>query len=136
MTTILIVDDEIVIKLILETTLRRQNYTVVTADNGAAALSFLAKNHVDLVVTDILMPEMDGFAFLQKLRAERGSGDLPVIVLTGAQAARWETQAEQLGVDAILTKPIGSAELLRAIEEALSSSASTESHQGRQPQLG
>ena len=81
--------------------------TVVTANNGAAALSSLAENPVDLDITDIMMPEMDGFTFLHQLSAERSSGDLPIIVLTTAGAPRLHTQARRLGADTILTKTNG-----------------------------
>ena len=135
MATILIVDDEVVIKLILETLLRRENHTVVTADNGALALSFLAQNSVDLVITDIIMPEMDGLTFLEKLRVERGCEDLPVILLTAVGDTRWRTQAMQIGVDTILTKPIGSKELLQAIEELLKLSAQVDKN-GRNERSG
>lgn len=119
MARILVIDDEIVLKIMLKKILSMANHKITTADNGVSALAFLAENRVDLVIADILMPEMDGLTFLKNLRADDNSKDLPVIVLTGVGATRLRDQARQIGVDAILSKPIGSQELLQVIEKSL-----------------
>jgi CheY-like chemotaxis protein len=136
MATILVVDDEIVLKIMLGKILSLDNHEIVTADNGVSALAFLAENRVDLVITDIMMPEMDGSAFLEILRAEKSGKDLPVIVLTGTGTMSSLDAARQMGVERILSKPISSQELLQAIEETLGSSAPEDNSKGKHPQLG
>ena len=134
MATILIVDDEMISQLILETILRRNNHRVVTVDNSQDALSALAENHIDLMITEIMIPGLDSFTFLRQLRADRTKGDLPIIVLTAASATHWRTQAKLMGADIIFNKPIGSQELLQAIEKLLKSSAPAPAEQDMQPQ--
>ena len=139
MATILIVDDKMISQLILETILRRNNHTVVTVDNSRDALSALAENHIDLVITEIMIPGMDGLTFLRQLRAARKKEDLPVIVLTAASAAHWRTHARQMGADILFNKPIGSQELLQAIDKLLKSPAPVQQDmqpQYMQPRLG
>jgi len=136
MSTILIIDDEIVLKIMLKKILSTANHNIITANTGSSALNFLAENRVDLVITDLIMPEMDGLAFLKDLRADKKSKDLPVIVLTGAGPRHMRDQARQLGANAILTKPIGSKELLKVIDQLLAESAPTSEQEQEKPRLG
>jgi DNA-binding response OmpR family regulator len=136
MSTILIIDDEIVLKIMLRKILSTANYNIITAENGVSALASLAENRVDLVITDLIMPEMDGLAFLRDLRANKKSKDLPVIVLTGAGAKHLRDQAWQIGANAILTKPIGSQELLQVIDGLLAASTPAPEQEQTKPRLG
>lgn len=133
MATILIVDDKMISQLILETILRRNNHKVVIEDNYQDALSAIAENHIDLVITEIMIPGMDGLEFIREIRASRTNDDLPVIVLTAASAMNWRPQAKQIGADIIYGKPIGSQELLQAIEKLLRSSTPEPAQQDMQP---
>ena len=136
MSTILIIDDEIVLILMLKKILSMANHNIITANSGSSALTSLAKNRVDMVITDLMMPEMDGLALLRDIRANKNSKDLPVIVLTGVGAKDLRDQARQLGANAILTKPIGSQELLQVIDGLLAASTPAPEQEQTKPRLG
>ena len=82
MKKILIVDDDRTLRTVLTRYLENRGYQVEQVSSGAEALVAFAKNPPDLVVSDVMMPEMDGFAFLRTLRAKPEWGSIPVVVLT------------------------------------------------------
>jgi CheY-like chemotaxis protein len=115
---ILIVDDDDDARELCRRSLSQAGYTALTARNGIEALNCLRKHPADLVVTDMLMPEMDGVELMRTLRAEQPA--LPVIVISGAD--EWEKYlgiAANLGAKATLRKPIQTAQLAEAVAEAL-----------------
>jgi CheY-like chemotaxis protein len=112
MTTILIVDDNSTSRRMLGYTLSKHGYTVVTAENGRDALAQLDTQPVDLILSDIAMPEMDGVAFLKAVRADARWRDLPVIMVTASGQDQDRVEAQASGSDGFLTKPVGSYELL------------------------
>lgn len=122
MPRILIVDDDPIIQLILENILRKNEYAILKARDGQAALELLIAEGADLVITDIFMPNMNGLALLEAIREDGRYARVPVIVLTAAGQARWREQAEQLGVNHCLTKPFSSTELLLTVQEQLRAS--------------
>ncbi len=115
MTTILIVDDNSNSRRMLSYTLSKHGYEILTAENGRDALNQLAAHAVDLVLSDIAMPEMDGVTLLKIIRADTRWHDLPVVMITasGLDQDILITQAE--GANGFLTKPIGSYELLDVV---------------------
>ncbi|MFC1611230.1 TIGR02266 family protein [Myxococcota bacterium] len=84
------------------------------ASDGHSALAIVSEQHVDLIITDIYMPIMDGFALIEQLRSEANTRDLPVIVITGGRADERQ-RAEALGVRAFLNKPVQFGQLLETI---------------------
>ncbi len=80
---ILVVDDDRHTRMLLEAILKAENYTVFTADNGVSTLEVLDREHVDLVVLDIMMPKMDGYEFTKLLRET--NNDLPILMVSARQ---------------------------------------------------
>ena len=119
MSTILVVDDYPVIQRILSLTLQINNHDVLTAGNGLEALEILNESAVDLVITDVSMPEMDGLALLSHLRATERFTDLPVIVLTAIGQGEVREVAKEKGASGFLTKPTSSQELIEAVSKHL-----------------
>jgi two-component system response regulator VicR len=85
MTTILVADDEFLIADVLAFALEDEGYTVLTASNGRKALEALDAQPVDLVITDFMMPVMNGLELATAIRA-RNNGPMPIILMSGAQA--------------------------------------------------
>jgi two-component system, chemotaxis family, chemotaxis protein CheY len=119
MATILVVDDYSTSQRLLGFILRQNDHTVVTAIHGLGALEQLAARPIDLVITDLSMPEMDGMTLLQELRANPQFQNLPVIMLTGSAYAHDDTRAKAAGATSFLTKPVESEELIAMVTRLL-----------------
>jgi DNA-binding response OmpR family regulator len=114
--TILVVDDEEGVVSLLEAYLRHQGFRVLSAANGRQALHLARQEHPDLIVLDIMMPEMDGLEFL---RAHRQQADTPVILLTARVEDDEKVVGLELGADDYLTKPFRPRELVARIRAVL-----------------
>ena len=113
---ILIVDDDPDIRNILNLLLRR-DYETAEAANGADALAYLEKNReTDLVILDVMMPEMDGIETCEKIRA---FSNVPILFLTAKSAERDRIKAYQSGGDDFLSKPFSQPELLAKVKSLL-----------------
>jgi two-component system, chemotaxis family, chemotaxis protein CheY len=119
MATILVVDDYSTSQRLLGFILRQNNHTVVTAIHGLSALEHLAKLSIDLVITDLSMPEMDGMTLLHELRADPRYLNLPVIILTGSAHEQDNARAKAAGATSFLTKPVESEELISMVNRLL-----------------
>lgn len=119
MAKILLVDDHTVHLRMYSHTLRKHGHMVVVAGNGRDALSCLTENDIDLVITDLAMPEMDGLMLLKHLRADERYQALPVIMLTASGQDQDQRLARNEGVSAFLTKPTGSRELIDTVHRLL-----------------
>ncbi|HEY7990567.1 MAG TPA: response regulator, partial [Stellaceae bacterium] len=115
-TTILIVDDEPAIRRFLRTSLTAQDFAIVEAENGAAALAAIARDKPDLVVLDLGLPDMDGIEIVRRVRA---AGDLPIVILSVRDDERGKVAALDLGADDYVTKPFGMEELIARVRTAL-----------------
>ncbi|BDS13487.1 response regulator [Aureispira anguillae] len=121
--TILIVEDNrdmaAFVKLVLGT-----SYAVELAENGAVGLKILEKDpaRFDLVITDLMMPEMDGYELLKHIKAKSWGGDLPVIVLTAKSSEASKLKALTIGVDEYLTKPFSVDELTIHVKNLIENS--------------
>ncbi len=116
---ILIVDDEPVSLMLLDTILSRSNFAVSTALSGMDALNLLNKEPFDLMILDLLMPDMDGLTLLEQLRADPKFENLPIIVFTAISQNRVRQEAFQKGATTFLTKPVSSRELTRVVNKHL-----------------
>ena len=114
---ILIVDDEAVIREYFFLKLKREGYYVVRAENGNDALSQLKKEQVDLVLTDLEMPEMDGFELLEKLSIHHPA--VPAIVISALSGPENITRAIQRGAINFLPKPVNSDLLTIIVKKGL-----------------
>ena len=124
--TILVVEDEKAILEIITFFLEDEGYRVVQALNGEAALSLLRVAQPDLIISDIRMPGMDGFAFCEAVRANPDFGQLPFIFLTGRDERADVRRGMGLGADDYLTKPFEPEELLSAVQVRLARAAETQ----------
>jgi two-component system, chemotaxis family, chemotaxis protein CheY len=115
MATILVVDDYTTSQRLLRFILQQDNHNVIIAHNGLQALDCLAHGPVDLILTDLMMPEMDGLSFLEHLQAEERYRTLPVIALTGSSREQDYQRARAAGVTVLLTKPFDSQEILETV---------------------
>lgn len=121
MPRILAVDDEPNIVRLIQVNLERHGYQVETANNGAQALAKIRENRPDLLVSDVMMPEMDGFELLSSIRRDPSLSDLPVIMLTAKAQDANVMEGYSRGADMYLTKPFNPAELLQFVKRILTS---------------
>ncbi|OBQ39656.1 MAG: chemotaxis protein CheY [Anabaena sp. CRKS33] len=117
--TILIADDDIGTSLSISDYLDLSGYHVITADNGMDALSMLEKHHPDLLVTDIMMPLMNGYELVRRVRQLSAFRLLPVILLTARTKIQERILGYQSGCDLYLPKPFELEELVAAIRNLL-----------------
>jgi CheY-like chemotaxis protein len=116
---ILVVDDDPTSRRLMSHILKREGYDVATAGDGQEALDLMADDPSDLLITDRMMPGMDGVELLRAVRQSPTYGHIPVIVVTANSDARDQPEAEAAGATAFLTKPMGSVELLATVQRAL-----------------
>jgi len=119
MTTIMIVDDYAPTHRLMSFVLEQHGYTVITAIDGEQALSRLYTHTVDLVVTDLTMPRMDGIELVRAIRADERYARLPIIMITGTVKEQDEVKAAGVGVNAFLTKPVDSDDLVNEVDRLL-----------------
>ena len=103
--TILVVDDDVANRDVLGRRLERSGHAVVTADNGRQALDRLGETPVDLVLLDLMMPEMNGYEVLEVRRLDRDLRDIPVIMISADDEVDRVVECISLGADDYLTKP-------------------------------
>jgi len=114
--TILVVDDKASVRKLVQEYLSEQDYRVVTAANGQDALYTARHEKPDLILLDIMMPEMDGFEFIRAYRREQ---ETPIILLTAKVEESDKVVGLELGADDYITKPFGMRELLARIRAVL-----------------
>ena len=114
---ILVVDDDRNMRMLLKAVLQAENYTVFTAENGEDALDVMDKEHIDLVVLDIMMTKMDGYAFTRLLR--ESNNNLPILMVSAKQLPADKQKGFLVGTDDYMTKPIDEMEMLLRIKALL-----------------
>ena len=114
---ILVVDDDRNTRLLLRAVLQAENYTVFTAENGEDALRVMDREHIDLVVLDVMMPKMDGYEFTRILR--QTDNNLPILMVSARQMPADKRQGFLVGTDDYITKPIDEVEMLLRIKALL-----------------
>jgi nitrogen regulation protein NR(I) len=114
---VLIVDDEPNLRKILAAQLSRDGYDVMVAEDGEQGLTMLRENHIDLVVTDLKMPKVDGMTLLRE--ALRESPDLPIVMITAHGTVDTAVEALKLGAFDYLTKPFDKDEVRQVVAKAL-----------------
>ena len=114
---ILVVDDDKNTRLLLKAVLQAENYSVHTAENGEEALAVMDREHIDLVVLDIMMPKMDGYEFTKVLR--ESDNNLPILMVSAKQLPTDKQKGFLVGTDDYMTKPIDETEMLLRIKALL-----------------
>lgn len=118
--TILVVDDDADVVTLLEAALQRTHaYAVETAGDVRAALDVLASTLVALIVSDVRMPDIDGFEFFRLLRRQRRYRDIPVIFISAENTTELRVDGFRLGVDDFVTKPVQVSEFVARVESVL-----------------
>ena len=114
---VLEVDDDKHTRRLLRAVLEEDGYTVSSAEDGEAALALMDREHIDLVVLDIMMPRLDGYAFTKLLR--ENNSELPILMVTAKQLPEDKKQGFLVGTDDYMTKPIDEEEMLLRIKALL-----------------
>lgn len=118
--TILIVDDHPINLKLLRAQLEAEGHAVVEAANGAEALALMDRKKVDVIVSDILMPFMDGYRFCYEVRRSERFRELPFVIYTSSYVSPSDEKLSlDLGADKYLRKPASVEEIVRAIDEAI-----------------
>src|SRR5687767_140940 len=114
--TIMVVDDEKRLVSLVESYLTQEGYRVVTAYNGLDALSVARREKPDLIVLDVMMPEMDGYEFMRK---HRSGNNTPIILLTARVDDEEKVIGLEVGADDYMTKPFRPRELVARVRAVL-----------------
>ena len=114
---ILVVDDDKSTRRLMRALLEAEYYTVFLAENGADALKVMEKEHIDLVVLDIMMPEMDGYTFTEEIRG--ADNDLPILMVSAKQMPEDRRKGFLAGTDDFMVKPIDEEEFLLRVKALL-----------------
>jgi PAS domain S-box-containing protein len=117
--TILVAEDDADLREVLTTSLMRNGHRVVQARDGAEALAAIERDHIDLLVLDLVMPNIDGFGVLARLKELPNGEGIPVIVVTGADRSTTEMEALRLGANVYLSKPVEAAALTEQVTKLL-----------------
>ena len=107
---ILVVEDNKNLRKLMITYLKRNNYETFEAEDGEIALDVLEKNHIDLIITDIMMPNMDGYELTSELR--QANYMIPILMVTAKESIDDKRQGFLLGVDDYMVKPIDMDEMI------------------------
>lgn len=119
MKRILVVDDDTILRMALTRYLEKRGYLVQDVSSGVEALTLFEQDPPDLVVSDVMMPEMDGFEFCRRLRGTRSGQLVPFIFLSSKGEVDDRVQGHSIGADDYLIKPFEPRELLAKIEAQL-----------------
>lgn len=114
---ILVVEDDTNARKLMKAVLERAEYSVLAATNGEEALALLDTNHVDLILLDVMMPGMDGYALTNELRA--AGNTIPILMVTAKQLPADKKNGFLAGTDDYMTKPVDTEEMLLRIKALL-----------------
>lgn len=120
---ILVVEDDVDLRTILRIQLRDSGFEVVEAPDGAAGFAMVQQEDPDCVVLDLMMPVLDGFGFLKRVRSVAAYETLPVLMLTASEDERHRTRCFQFQADAYMSKPYDLEALTDQVHELLAVTA-------------
>ena len=115
---VLLVEDDDDTREVVSAALERYGASVIEAASAAEALQLFVKKSPDILVTDLGMPDMDGYELLSKIRSESGGRDIPAVALTAFAGAEDKQKSLRAGFHAHLSKPISLKELIAAIDDS------------------
>ena len=116
---LLLVDDDPNLVLLVKDYLDFRGYDTVSADNGKEALNLLSHDLPDMIICDIMMPEMDGYAFIEKVRQDERTSWIPVLFLSAKGQSQDRIKGLNLGADVYMVKPFEPEELVAQVESSL-----------------
>ena len=117
--TVLLVDDEPLNLRLLQTLLKADGYATLSAERGAEALVLAEKQRPDIILLDIMMPEMDGFEVARQLKTDPHTRNIPIIMVTAMDDRASRMKALEMGAEEFLTKPVDRAELSIRVKNLL-----------------
>lgn len=120
---ILVIDDERLILELVKITFETKGYKVFTALDGKNGLEIARQKHIDLIILDLMMPEMDGFEVFQELQQNTDTKNIPIVVLTARSQRFDKEKAQELGISHYIVKPFEQAELEKTVEKLLQETA-------------
>lgn len=123
--TILIVDDSAMIRRIVSQLVQQLGHRAITAENGRIGVEMASESRPDMVIMDIEMPVMDGIEATKLIKGDKGTMDIPVVFFTALGSEDNIKQAESVGGNGFLNKPICKEELGKAINDILGLSSKT-----------
>jgi len=136
LTKILVIEDEAPTRDKIVTVLKYEDYEVIDAPNGREGVISARENHPDLIICDVLMPDMNGYGALAALRDDPDTSVIPVIFLTAAASRADMRKGMEMGADDYITKPYTVEELLAAVrtrldrQEIIKSNSTTDDDHG------
>jgi DNA-binding NarL/FixJ family response regulator len=116
---LLLIDDDPNLILLVKDYLEFRGYEVLTADNGKEALNSLSQNLPDMIICDIMMPEMDGYALIENVRQDPRTSWIPVLFLSARGQSQDRIKGLNLGADVYMVKPFEPEELVAQVESSL-----------------
>ena len=116
---ILIVDDSPTTRKIVGFFLKEKGYKIIEANNGIEALEKMVYSKIDLIITDLNMPKMDGLELVSSLNSDLTFKDIPIIIITTEDQEQREEAGMRLGASAYLKKPITKSILIKEVENLL-----------------
>lgn len=122
--TILIIDDSSTNNLLFQSILEENGFDVIVSTTGKAGLAAMQKNKADLVLLDVMMPGLDGFDVLKKIKEDEKNQSVPVLMLTAKKDSESMKKALDLGATDYLIKPVGIKEIVEKIRKVLNISNS------------
>lgn len=117
--TLLLIDDDPNLILLVKDYLEFQGYDVITADNGRDALEILEKQIPDMIICDIMMPEMDGYTLVERVRQDARTNWIPVMFLSAKGQSQDRVKGLSTGADVYMVKPFEPEELVAQVESSL-----------------
>ena len=117
--TVLIVEDGVTISKMLKFLFISKGCNVSSAKNGFDALEILEKERPDVILLDLMMPEMDGFEFYERLKKDDKNKDVPVIVLSAFKEEKQKERLKSVGINDYVEKPFDTAYLVERVSKAL-----------------
>jgi len=130
---ILLADDSITIQKVVELTFSDGDYEVTAVNNGAKAIQKLAEMRPDIILSDIIMPEKNGYEVCEYVKSHPEYRNIPVILLTGTFEPFDPDRADKAGCDAVVTKPFESQSLIHKVEELIQNSQSNTAAAEQEP---
>lgn len=124
---ILIVDDEVHIRDIIKFRLQVEGYEILEASNGRNAIDIMMSDKPDLVVLDIMMPDMDGWEVCKFAKGQSETKDIPILMLTAKTDIRDKIQGMVVGANDFVTKPFSPNDLVQRVSKLLATSQTSES---------
>jgi CheY-like chemotaxis protein len=116
---VLVVDDDLLMHRLFQHHLEKAGYQMISATNGREALDIAAREVPDLIVLDVMMPEIDGLAALRALKKGDATKDIPVIIITANIHYLTRKESESCGANIFLTKPFSPTQLLNEIRRVI-----------------